>query len=121
MCLWKRGNLMKYVNLHELNFSDAEIVELIRNDVRDVLIELPIRLGFCHENWKFIQDICVQLSEHPDEIIRGNSFYGLMYAAMNHRKLEKNIVKPVLLRGLQDRSELVRSRLLTLSKILITL
>ena len=101
---------LKYVSVHELEFSDREIQDLIKEDDREALILLPMKLGFCHESWRFTQDICVKLSEHPDETIRANSFYGLQYTAMNLGKLEKNIVKPILLRGIKDESERVRSQ-----------
>lgn len=101
---------LKYVDVHSLKYTDSEVWELIKKDDREALITLPIRLGFCHENWRFVQEVCIKLSEHPDETIRGNSFYGLQYVAMNLGRLEKNVVKPILLRGLKDESELVKSR-----------
>jgi len=54
------------------------------------------------KNWRFIQDVCVRLSEHRDSQIRSNSLLGLSYAARFRGRVEKNVVKPVLLRGLKD-------------------
>lgn len=71
------------------------------NDV-ERLRTLPIDLGFNHENWRFIQDVCVRLSEHPDPWVRSNSLLGLSYAARFRGRVEKNIVKPILLRALED-------------------
>lgn len=101
---------LKYVSVHELEFNDAEIMQLIKDDDREALLLLPMKLGFCHESWRFIQDVCKTLSEHPDETIRANSFYGFQYTAMNLGRLEKNIIKPILLRGLKDESSLVREQ-----------
>jgi hypothetical protein len=82
--------------------TDREAMDAIaRNDV-ERLRTLPIDLGFNHENWRFIQDVCVKLSEHEDPWIRSNSFLGLSYAARFRGRVEKNIVKPILLRGLKD-------------------
>lgn len=64
-------------------------------------------LGFNHENWRFIQEVCVRLSEHRDPWVRSNSLLGLSYAARFRGKVEKNIVKPVLLRALEDCDERV--------------
>ena len=100
---------LKYDDVHTFEFTDSEVWEAIKTDNVEMLRLLPIKLGFNHENWRFIQDISVRLSEHPDEDVRGNSFRGLAYTAMNHRKLEKNIVKPILLRGLKDESDWVRA------------
>jgi hypothetical protein len=99
----------KYIDAHTLQITDSEVLAAIKNDDIELLRLIPVKLGLNHKNWNFIQNVSVKLSEHPNENIRGNSFRGFGYAAMNHRKLEKNIVKPVLLRGIKDESEWVRS------------
>jgi hypothetical protein len=81
---------------------EREAMDAIKRDDVERLRTLPIDLGFHHENWRFIQDVCVRLSEHRDWCVRGNAFLGLTYAAQFRRCLEKNIVKPVLLRALKD-------------------
>lgn len=82
--------------------SEKEVYRAIEEDDIEQLTTICIDLGFNHENWRFIQDISVRLSEHPDATVRGNAFFGLEYAARFRGKVEKNIVKPVLLRGLRD-------------------
>jgi len=82
--------------------SDHDVVAAIEKDDVDVLRRVPIQLGFHHKNWKFIQDVCVRLSEHPDSWVGHNSLLGLSYAARFCGRVEKNVVKPVLLRGLKD-------------------
>lgn len=77
-------------------------MEAITSDDVERLRTLPIDLGFNHENWRFIQDVCVRLSEHRDPSVRSNSLLGLSYAARFRGKIEKNVVKPVLLRALKD-------------------
>ena len=89
--------------------TEKEAMEAIRNNDVERLIHLPIDLGFNHKNWKFIQDISVRLSEHKNPIIRANSMLGLMYAARFRGRVEKNIVKPVLLRALKDEDPRVSS------------
>ncbi len=74
---------------------------IARDDIQR-LMRLPFDLGLNHENWHFIQEVCVRLSEHRDWRIRSSSLQGLAYAAEFHRRLERNIVKPVLLRALKD-------------------
>jgi hypothetical protein len=88
--------------------SDKEIWQAIKSNNLEVLRELCIPLGKVHANWKFAQDVCVELSGHEDEGIRGSALMGLSMVTMCHQKIEKNIVKPVLLRGLKDESEFVR-------------
>lgn len=82
--------------------SDAEVIAALKKGEVDALRLIPIQLGFHHENWKFIQDVCVRLSEHSDAWVRHNSLLGLSYAARFRGRVEKNIVKPVLLRALKD-------------------
>jgi len=83
---------------------DREALDAIERDDIERLTTLPVDLGFNHENWRFIQDICVRLSEHRSWQIRANALLGLSYAARFRGKLEKNVVKPVLLRALKDDS-----------------
>jgi hypothetical protein len=83
--------------------QDREAMDAIARDDIERLITLPFDLGLHHENWRFIQDVCVRLSEHRDWRIRSSSLQGLAYAAELHRRLEKNVVKPVLLRALKDK------------------
>lgn len=82
--------------------TDAEVVAAIKADELETVRRIPISLGFYHENWEFIQDICVQLSGHRDSWVRANSLLGLSYAARFHGRVEKRVVKPILLRGLRD-------------------
>ena len=85
--------------------QDREAMDAIARDDVERLRTLPIDLGFNHENWHFIQEVCVRLSGHSDVWIRANSLLGLSYAARFRGQLEKNVVKPVLLRGLKDTDE----------------
>lgn len=101
---------MKYVDVHSNEYSDSDVYEVIKMNNEEVLKLLPIQLGFNHENWKFVQDVCVILSEHAHPDIRGNALLALTYVAMIHKKLEKNIVKPLLLRGLKDEDRWVKGR-----------
>ena len=82
--------------------ADREAIDVIRSDDVERLRRLPIDLAHHHGNWKFIQDVCVQLSGHSDWIVRGNSLLALRYAVHRYRCFEKNVIKPVLLRGLKD-------------------
>jgi hypothetical protein len=84
------------------DITEKEVLRAIEEDDIERLTMICIDLGFNHENWRFIQDISVRLTEHPNANVRGNAFFGLEYAARFRGKVEKNIVKPVLLRGIKD-------------------
>ena len=98
---------MSMIYRHAEPVSDREAMDAIASDNVERLRTLPIDLGFNHESWRFIQDVCVRLSEHRDPWVRSNSLLGLSYAARFRGKVEKNIVKPVLLRALKDKDERV--------------
>ena len=89
--------------------SDTEIMQAIKENNEELLKDLCIPLGKMHENWRFSQDVCVKLSDHGNEVIRSSALLGLSMTVMRHLKIEKNIVKPVLLRGRNDQSEVVRN------------
>lgn len=92
--------------------TESEVFDAIRRNDVDRLLMIPIELGFHHENWKFIQDISVRLSEHEDSRVRANALFGIEYAARFRGRVEKNIVKPVLLRALRDQDSHVAARAL---------
>jgi len=90
--------------------SEREVFEALKEDDVERLLLIPIELGMNHDNWRFIQEISVRLSEHADPRVRANALFGIEYAARFKGRVEKNIVKPVLLRALHDPVEDVSCR-----------
>lgn len=86
-------------------FSDEEIEKILQSNDINEIIRLPLLVGMNHQKWKFAQDLCVKLSEHEDSRVRANSILGLAYVARTKGKLEKYIVKPVVLKALRDNKE----------------
>ncbi len=66
---------------------------------------LSLALGENFPNWKYAQDICILLSEHPDERVRANACLGFAYIARTQGQLEKYLIKPILLRELRTQIE----------------
>lgn len=85
--------------------SDQEINNILKSEDRDLLMRLPLSVGEYHPNWKFSQDICAELSNHLDPAIRANAVLGIAYIARTKGKLEKHIVKPIVLKELRDNKE----------------
>lgn len=79
--------------------------EQLQNGNEDELLLLPLNIGEYAKDWKSAQDICLKLMEHSNPAIRANAALGLAYVARNHRKLDKRIVKPYLLKELRDNKE----------------
>lgn len=86
-------------------FDDKEIRRILQFGSIEELTILPLSVGEYHANWKTAQNICVELSNHSDEQVRANSALGLAYIARTKGKLEKHIVKPILLEILRNCSE----------------
>lgn len=81
--------------------SSKEIKRILQSGILDELIILPLSVGEYHPNWKIAQDICTELTNHADERW-ANAALGLAYIARTKRNLEKHIVKPILLKLLND-------------------
>lgn len=88
---------------------DRVITAIKENDVA-TLIPVALSVATYDPDWKYAQDLCIRLSEHSNASVRGNAILALGYVARVHRRLEKRIVKPVLLRAQKDSEAEVCSR-----------
>lgn len=93
----------KYSPLPE--YSNEEIEAILQREDPNELALLSLSVGQFHPHWKTAQDLCAKLSEHPDPRVRANAVLGLAYIARTKRKLEKHIVKPIVLRELKQNRE----------------
>jgi hypothetical protein len=88
-------------------YSDkSEVTAAIARNSGDEIILLPLAIGQSFPDWKFAQDTCLKLTEHPDNKVSSNACLGLAYIARTHGRLEKHLVKPVLLRELKRQIEM---------------
>ena len=85
--------------------STEEAIERLNRNQLDELLYLPLSVGENHPDWKFAQDICVQLSSHESPAVRANTVLGFAYIARTKGQLEKHIVKPIVLRELRENHE----------------
>ena len=65
-------------------------------------------LSLYGENVDFIQEILVEYSNNIDENIRGVAILGFGHIARIHRKMDKELVLPIVKKGLKDSSNFVR-------------
>jgi hypothetical protein len=84
------------------HYSIDEIKKIISTGTIEDMIILPLAVGENENNWKIAQDICVELSAHEDERVRSNAALGFAYIARTKGKLEKHIVRPILLKLLRE-------------------
>lgn len=85
--------------------SDEDIDRILTEGKIDEMIVLPLSVGEYHSNWKFAQDLCAKLSEHPDARVSANAILGFAYIARTKGKLERHIVKPIVLKALRENTE----------------
>ncbi|MCI8649801.1 MAG: hypothetical protein HFG20_06770 [Anaerotruncus sp.] len=88
-----------------------EAIQILEQGTEEQLALLPLQLGEYFPDWKFVQEICITLCDHPSDEIRANALLGLSYTARTQGKLEYYRIKPVLLRELRD-NLLCRGRVL---------
>lgn len=82
-----------------------EIEQILQSGSIEELMILPLAVGEYYADWKTAQNICAELSKHSDERVRANSALGFSYIARTKGKLEKHIVKPILLELLKNCNE----------------
>jgi hypothetical protein len=85
--------------------SADEVHRVLREGTADELRVLSLALGEHWHDWKFAQDICLRLADSEDASIRANACLGLAHVARNHLRLEKHLVKPVLIRELRCQTD----------------
>lgn len=87
------------------DLSTEEVIERLSRNQSEELLSLSLSVSENHSNWKFAQDVCVQLSSHESPTVRANAVLGFAYIARTKGQLEKHIVKPIVLRELRENHE----------------
>ncbi|MEM9505356.1 MAG: hypothetical protein AAGA01_15520 [Cyanobacteria bacterium P01_E01_bin.43] len=85
--------------------NKEEIEKSLNLGAMEELLILPLVVGENFPDWKYAQDICLRLAEHSSDKVRANACLGLAYVARTKQRLEKHLVKPVLLRELRCQIE----------------
>ncbi|WP_233500621.1 hypothetical protein [Paenibacillus antibioticophila] len=96
---------MERIYKHIEEYSDQEIEEMLERQEVEELMYLSLSVGMYHHNWKFAQDICLRLAQHENPIVRSNAIMGIAHVARTKRKLDKRLVKPIVLKELRENKE----------------
>jgi hypothetical protein len=92
------------------NYQGQQVLlDAIQRDDLDALRPMVIAAALYEEDLGFLQDVCSRLSEHEDEIVRGNAILAFGHIA----RLFGEVSKPGIERvrgGLQDPSSYVRGQ-----------
>jgi len=93
-------NQMKYEKIEPISREEAEAI-ICNGDPEAIGLTL-IRLAYHHRDWRWVQDLCIGLSEHEDKWVRRNCATCFGHLARIHRKIDLEKVNPVLRRLLND-------------------
>lgn len=98
-------------NVFEQPHYDGQQALLATIDADDVeaLRPMIIAMALEEEDLQFAQRMCVELSRHADEIIRGNAILGFGHLARLFGELHDRSID-VVRAGLQDKSNYVRGQ-----------
>jgi hypothetical protein len=90
----------KYEEITPISRSEAEAI-IRANRAENIPLAL-IRLAYFDPDWRWVQDLCISLSNHKDEWVRRACATCFIHLARIHGKLEREKVNPVLTRLLGD-------------------
>jgi hypothetical protein len=90
----------KYEEIAPISPVEAEAV-IRAGKTEDVPLTL-IRLAYYEPDWRWVQDLCINLSNHKDKWVRRACATCFGHLARIHGKIEREKINPVLTRLLND-------------------
>lgn len=92
-----------YRSLEDITYDEA--LRILEAGTIEESILLPLRAGETMLDWKSAQTICIKSFDSDDQRVRANAALGLAYIARTKGKLEKHLVKPLLVKELRENIE----------------
>ena len=89
--------------------ADVE-AEIAKDDPTDGLHEVPIDVSMDPPDCAWAMSVCLRLSGHRDEQVRGNAILGFGHLARICGQLNEALVKPLVEAALVDASAIVRGQ-----------
>ncbi len=99
---------MKYEPIKE--YSKADIEEALADNNANKLLLIVLSVALYSDDLKYAEKFCVQSSNHEHFNVRGNAILGFGHIARIYRKLNENVIKPIIENALTDANEFVRSQ-----------
>lgn len=99
---------MKYVPIPK--FTKTEMEQAISENDLDKLKYVPLFASLYFENRDFAAKVCIALASHSDFNVRGLAIESFGHLARIDGELDKEIVKPLIEKGLIDKNEFVREK-----------
>ncbi|WP_147263751.1 hypothetical protein [Roseimicrobium gellanilyticum] len=95
----------RYIESRNVAREDLESA-VASNDIK-LLREYLVSAALVGEDLPFLEQVCLNLSAHLDEEVRGNAILGLGHLARRARSLDSK-ARTIIENGLQDSSSYVR-------------
>ncbi len=83
----------------------TEAMDILKKGSLEQQCLLPMQVGQYWENAAEAQSICLSLLDSDYARVRAKAVQGLSYIARRHKKLDKRVVKPYLIRELRENEE----------------
>ncbi len=90
------------------HYSQAEIEKAVKDYDVETLSLVVLSVALYSKDYEYAVNLCVQFSSHEHFNVRGNAIQGFGHIARIGRKLNEEIVKPIIKRALKDENEFVR-------------
>lgn len=91
---------MEYQEVKPISQEQAE--QAFAGDIEAMLIDALLRSAYHNEDWRWVQSKCLAYTQHSSRLVRQMAIQCLGHLARLHRKLDLNLVMPILLGLKQD-------------------
>ncbi len=98
----------RFQDLEHFTASDIDAA-LERNDPHELQM-LSVTVALACPDQAAAQAVCLRLSRHTNNKVRGNAVMSLGHLGRRFRKLDEQVVKPLIESALRDSHEYVRTR-----------
>jgi HEAT repeat protein len=91
------------------HFTAADIDAAIKRNDLDELLLVSVTVALVHPDQLAAQDVCLRLSLHAHNKVRGNAVMSFGHLARRFRALDEQTVKPIIEAALNDEDDYVRT------------
>ncbi len=83
-------------------------LERMKSDETDRIVGALLSLSFYDEDWEYVENICIEYSNHSDSKVRGISILCFGHLARIHEQLHIEKVMPIINKALIDKDDFIR-------------
>jgi hypothetical protein len=96
----------KYVEIPK--WDRDKVDQALRDDDPNALRYAVLAVSMYDQDWRYAQDLCVQLSSHLNINVRGNAIQGFGHISRVHGQLDQFVVQPIIQAALSNAHKYVR-------------